>query len=236
MRPYTQQLAMDFWFAFDNYFMWKISPTVRQQLSDLTTGGEGFMYSEMYTSIQDGTFPTAYLEAVRPKASVLNSIFQEQENILKQSFGNSEINQQRAFEDFGQGILFDVRRATPQYQFWAVHSMDANYSAQQPPIGYYTWYSFLRAYTLLNGITDGYWLSLGRHIALGAVIQEFMKPRDITGGVHTNPNNPTISESKLAEFRSRYLAMDFNGLDRAFTSDDALGPRPLPSRFASMHK
>ena len=226
MKNYSSQMAMDFWYNYDNFFLWKANDLVKQQIGNLFAKGETYLYSQFENSIKSSTFPAAYITAATPYTEELNHLFKEQDVLLTKHFGTSEINQQQAFEEFGQGILYDTRRETAFYDFWPIHSMDANYEKGQPPIGYYTWYSFLRAYTLLNGITDGKWLNLARHIALSAAIQEFMKPRNIKGGVHSNPNNPRIAPDKLTEFRQTYLRMGFTALDQAFTYDNALGPRP----------
>ncbi|RMH15358.1 MAG: hypothetical protein D6696_21015 [Acidobacteria bacterium] len=233
MSDPTDQKAMDFWYDFDNFFLWEASPQVQALIRRLFTGGETTIYLQFAASVADGTFPQRFIAQVEPHRAELDQLFELQAQILDTYFGSSPDDQQRAFELFGQGTLYDVRRekAVP-YGFWPIHAMDADYAAKQPPIGYYTWYSFLRAYALLNAVTDGPLLTLATHIALAAAVQQFMKPKKIEGGVHSNPDNPPIAEDQLERFRRTYLPLDFAQLDQAFTRDNALGPRPKPKKFA----
>lgn len=233
MTYYTPQLAMDFWIEFNNHFLWFSTPELKQTMGPLFANGEMYTYFQLQNALENGQFPKSFANYAEQYRDNLATIFNDQDQILNKYFGDSTMNQQRAFEDFGQGTLYDVRREKKDpFNFWPVHSMDADYANNQPPVGYYSWYSFLRAYTVLNNITDGKWLTLATHIALGAAVQNNMKPKGIEGGVKENPNNPPIGSDVLEEFRNKYLPMNFEALDQAFISDDDLGPRPRKPKFA----
>jgi len=118
-----------------------------------------------------------------------------------------------AFIEFGTGLLTDERRNTPKYFFNVIHSMDG--SKDNPPVGYHRWHGVIRAYTLVNGISDGQWLTVDRCMALAWAIQSELKPLGITNNGE-NPNKKNIDPSKLQELESKYLGMTFDQLDDAF--------------------
>jgi hypothetical protein len=60
--------------------------------------------------------PIDFINEVRQDKQRVSSIIflaQKQLDIIDKSFGNEIESQQRAFEDFGQGILFDERSPRP---------------------------------------------------------------------------------------------------------------------------
>ena len=85
------------------------------------------------------TYPIDFLNEVKQEPERINSIIflaQKQLDILNKSFGNDNESEQRAFEDFGQGILFDDRAPRPVNN--RVHMMD------EGQFGFYRWHTFIR--------------------------------------------------------------------------------------------
>ena len=68
--------------------------------------------------------------------------------------GNDEL-ERRAFEDFGQGVLFDARHGRRDGD--NVHKMDVS-GPNNPPIGYHRWHIFIQATVFAGGDCDR-WLS-----------------------------------------------------------------------------
>ena len=73
---------------------------------------------------------------------MLSSLAKKQLDFIMKSFGSDIESEQRAFEDFGQGILYDDRAPRPVNN--RVHMMD------QGQFGFYRWHTFIRTAVLLN--------------------------------------------------------------------------------------
>lgn len=131
---------------------------------------------------------------------------QKQLDIIIKIFGNDIENQQRAFEDFGQGILFDDRPPRPVNN--RIHMMD------EGQFGFYSWHTFIRTTALLNYESER-WLNLDRHIGLACAINSELKPRQSTNDGN-NPNNSEISPKMLDKLCSFWLTLNFEELDTEF--------------------
>ena len=102
------------------------------------------------------TYPIDFINEVRQDEQRVKSIIflaQKQLDIINKSFGNNTESQQRAFEDFGQGILFDDRSPRPLNN--RVHMMD------EGQFGFYRWHTLIRTAVLLNQESE-MWLTCGQ--------------------------------------------------------------------------
>jgi len=131
---------------------------------------------------------------------------QNQLDIISKSFGDDIESQQRAFEDFGQGILFDERSPRPLNN--RVHRMD------EGRFGFYRWHIFIRTAALLNQEPER-WLHVDRHIGLACAIDSIQQPRQSSNDGN-NPNNSEISPEMLDKLRSFWLQLSFEELDAEF--------------------
>jgi hypothetical protein len=131
---------------------------------------------------------------------------QKQLDIINKTFGDDIESQQRAFEDFGHGILFDDRPPRPVNN--RIHKMDGG------QFGFYSWHSFIRIAVLLDHEPER-WLNVDRHIGLACAIDSKQQPRQSTNdGI--NPNNSEISPEMLDKLRSFWLPLNFEELDTEF--------------------
>ena len=140
---------------------------------------------------------------------------------------------QQALELFGQGVLFDKRRNNEEYGYWSIHSMDSTYP-ENPPIGYYSWYVFVRAYSKVTGRADKSLLHFARCIALAAAIQNKLEPKGASGPTRRNPNNKPITPAVLKRLQGQYMTKKFAELDKLFgdaARNSPLGPPPPTPRF-----
>ncbi|NES21467.1 MAG: hypothetical protein F6K41_21690 [Symploca sp. SIO3E6] len=172
----------------------------------------------------------AEMAQFRSQLETVQSITDE---LLYEYFGYSLENVRDAFILFGQGTMYDLRRKSELYYFWTIHSMDGTYP-NEPPVGYYQWYPWVRAYSLVTGNESQPVLNLARSITLGAVIQEEMEPRGIEGPTKCNPYNKPIDPKELERLISIYMSMTFPELDELYATakeDSPLGP-PLPQEAA----
>ncbi|TLX86926.1 MAG: hypothetical protein E6K97_09960 [Thaumarchaeota archaeon] len=107
------------------------------------------------------------------------------------SFGNDIESEQRAFEDFGQGILFDDRRPRPLNN--RVHMMD------EGQFGFYMWHTFVRTAVLLDQDPQR-WIHVDRHICLACAIDSIQHPRQSTNDSN-KPNNRDVPTEILNSIR-----------------------------------
>lgn len=201
---YSSQLGTNFWFEFDNFFLWDERQDVLKALgniSDLDRICKEHKINE--------TYPIDFINEVREDEQRVKSIIflaQKQLDIINKSFGNNTESQQRAFEDFGQGILFDDRSPRPLNN--RVHMMD------EGQFGFYRWHILIRTAMLLNHESE-MWIHVDRHIGLACSIDSVQRPRQSTNNGN-NPNNSKISAEMLDKLRSFWLQLNFEELDREF--------------------
>jgi hypothetical protein len=150
-----------------------------------------------------------YIDEVKQDMERVNSIIflvQKQLDIINETLGDDIENQQRAFEDFGQGILFDDRSPRPLSN--RVHMMD------EGQFGFYSWHTFVRTAALLNHESERL-LNVDRHNGLACAIDSKQHPRQSTNNGN-NPNNPEIDPEMLDKLRSFWLHLNFEELDAEF--------------------
>ena len=201
---YSRQLGTNFWYEFDNFFLWDERQDVLKSLgniSDLDRICKEHKINETYT--------IDFINEVRQDEQRVKSIIflaQKQLEIMNKSFGNNIESQQIAFEDFGQGLLFDDRSPRPLNN--RVHMMD------EGQFGFYRWHTLIRTAVLLNHESE-MWLHVDRHIGLACSIDSLQRPRQSTNDGN-NPNNSEISPIMLDKFRAFWLQLNFEELDREF--------------------
>jgi hypothetical protein len=129
--------------------------------------------------------------------------------IINKAFGDDLESQQRAFEDFGQGVLFDERAPRPINN--RIHMMD------EGQFGFYRWHTLIRTAVLLDHEPER-WLSVDRHIGLACAIDSKQRPSQSTDDGN-NPNIPEISDEMLEKFRSIWLPLSFEDVDTEFDNN-----------------
>jgi len=201
---YSRQLGTNFWYEFDNFFLWderQVILKARGSVSDLDRICKEHKLN--------GTYPIDYINEVKQDKERINSVIflaQKQLDIITKTFGDDIESQQRAFEDFGQGILFDDRPPRPLNN--RVHMMD------EGQFGFYSWHTFIRTAALLNNESER-WLNVDKHIGLACAIDSKRQPRQSTKDGN-NPNNSEISLEMLDKLRSFWLPLNFEELDTEF--------------------
>lgn len=241
------QRASDFFYAFDNYTLFGINVPPEQQAASQAMqnafgeifsafGGEVQFYAVFRNYYKKDPTLADFKQRMMQYDSELTLTQTDTEKLLAQYLDGAlpslDDAIQQAFELFGQGTMFDERRNNAQYGFWSIHGMDSTYP-RNPPIGYYGWYVFIRAYSLVMGVEDGDALHLARCVTLAAAIQQLLQPKGVSGPTKTNPNNPPIDPEALAGLRAQYMNLSFTELDPLFgaaPTNSPLGPPPSTMR------
>jgi hypothetical protein len=243
MTPINPQFASDFFYAFDNYTLFNLNVPVGQQAASKAMqtafgdifqafSGETGVYAFFRRSYATDPSLAGFKARMSSFQSQLVLVQNDTDKLLQQYLGNASPNfadsVQQAFELFGQGVMYDLRRNTADYDFWTIHGMDSTYP-DNPPIGYFGWYTFVRAYSLVQGVESERLLHFARCITAAAAIQNLLKPAGVSGPTHKNPNNPPITPDALEKIRRNYMSLSFAELDQRFATagaDSPLGPPP----------
>jgi hypothetical protein len=208
---YTQHLANDFWYEFDNTFFWRLESAMDTAIGN--SGDIDILYDKHRTN---GTYPSGYIDELgedKNRADSILFVAQNQFQIIIKYFQNDIQSQQKAFEDFGQGILYDSR--SPRSKDRRIHMMDENRS------GYRFWHIFIRTAVLLTKDISidilHRWLDIDRHIGLASGIHLKQHPSQ-SNASGQDPKNPEIDPSVLKQLQDIWLKCTFSQLDDLFDS------------------
>jgi hypothetical protein len=210
LLEYSYALGNNFWYEFDNYFAWEFD---KHPEADAAYKKLGDLLTPYLKYRKKGIFPQDFANEIRKNDERVNAIIvlaKVQRDILSKYFNDDLIAQQQAFEDFGQGVLFDDR--PPRWPMVRIHMMEEGIR------GYYRWHVFIRALVITNeniSLENDIWLHVDRHVGLASAIHYQQQPHQ-SGSDGTNPNNPQIDSNALTQFRNFWLGLNFEQLDTAF--------------------
>jgi len=197
----VDQVATDFWFTYDDHFLFNPPPQVIAAYAAL--GDIDGPLTQFTQTRAAGTFPAAFRAAVEPLRAGLTALSAEQLAIVAQFYADDDAALQAAFEHFGCGDLFDDRRPPGN----KVHMMDSSGPAN-PPIGYHRWHAIIRAMTEL-GIDADRWNAIDRFVALAWAIHAETQPTQ-------DAHNPPVVAQRLVALRNNWLNRTPAELDDAF--------------------
>lgn len=211
---YTREQGIEFWYAFDEAFLNRPTQEVRRLYTEIR--GPGTVLTWWRQSRSAGTYPASFADAARAVFPAFLRLAELQFEVMQQHFPDDMDSLRLAFEDFGQGVLFDDRRLPTN----KIHKMDIG-GPLVPPVGYHRWHANIRA-AVLAGADISRWLELNRFVGLAWAIQSIAKP------VEDAPDNPALPASTLEGLRDIWLGMNADELDSAFDSVPYPPPELLP--------
>ncbi|MCA9774736.1 MAG: hypothetical protein KC466_20115 [Myxococcales bacterium] len=202
---YTRERATEFWYEFDRGLAHTADKEVRGKVGAM--GGRDHFLNLWRRHRSAGTLATGFVEDARASAGPIRAVSAMQLDVFDKHFGGDRDFERRAFEDFGQGVLFDDRRSKGHkvpmmriYEEWG-----------RTPIEYFRWHCFARA-AQAAGVEPDRWLHLDRAITLAWKIQTEARPEP------DNAHNPGLPEPRRAELRARYMAMSAEELDEVWAA------------------
>ncbi len=203
---YNIDIGNEFWYQFDLKFLPSSASIDIMQAYGAVGGPDGVKNRWELARSSNGTFPDDFEAFASEKRDAIALVSNEQKEVFDEFFNADFDGLRQAFEDFGQGILFDDRRPNGD----KIHKMDTG-GITSPPIGYHRWHPFIRAQAM-NGLDLDYWLKIDRLVGLAWQIQSEMKP------VEDKPDNPRMNAQRLRELREKWLKLDFHHIDAEFNS------------------
>ncbi|SEF33116.1 hypothetical protein SAMN05421837_106606 [Amycolatopsis pretoriensis] len=147
-------------------------------------------------------YPRNYAEFVKPIEPQLKTLSALQLGNFDRFYRGDEDGLVKAFAAFGQGILYDPRRADVESE---VHTMDGD-----PPTGYHFWHCVQRAQMVL-GIDRHRWARIDPVLGFAWALQSIARPDHR----HVNPGLPREQVRALARY---WLPRSPAELDRDFRS------------------
>ena len=214
---FSRELAIAFWNEFDNNFIGNsVSQEVINAFNLVYAKGFNFWLKRWRIHRLLGTFPEGFKNELDQQVSrEVLFLADKQLEIINKFFKGDAESERRAFEEFGQGILYDD--VNPREPRDKIHKMDAY---PLPPIGYHRWHVFIRM-AVLSGANNDRWIQIDRLVGLAWALQSELFPEN------NNPNNSEISQRAIENLRSLWLQRSFEELDNAFGNHFVLFPISL---------
>lgn len=211
---YTPEIGRRFWFEFDE------ATQGDDNFGTLIRHAGGFRIQDNYRSTRSqGRYPAAFTQQFQARRDDWVKIAALQTDMIGNLLGNDFSDIQSAFEDFGQGTLFDAQRP-PGNQ---IHMMDGQTGTLM--VGYHRWHASIRVIQLL-GIGDAvWWENLNKVLGLAWAIQSFAKPRQ------QNAPNPALAAGDLQALRDAWLPLAPDRRDHQYDlTAEAVGFHPSPKQ------
>jgi hypothetical protein len=213
--------CLDFWYRFDLLF----NPTFGQVSEDVLEAYDSILNLPALwlsdRSSNDGRdYPSNFSRRILDNEEIADSLnllanyqFNEYNKLIEMS--GDKTNLQRAFEFFGQGILFDncldeITQQPRRPNNEKVHMMDiAN-------VGYPRWYVFCRS-AVIAGLDSDFWTIIARLVAVAFSLHSSLNPvQSVNGEDPQNKSSPLLAKKYLAQFRKS----DLISLDKLFDNQD----------------
>jgi len=206
---------MNFWYAFDNTFLFKSNAEIRGAIAKVDPYGK--LLNLFYYHVQQNTINSGGYKNDIEKENIKESIkmlIEEQLKIMDESFKNNVELESKAFELFSQGLLFDNKLGSDglprRPSGTKIHKMDSDVT------GFVAWHAFIRAAVVLQVLeTTNRLLQIDREIALSAsilasLIKEGRKPQQ-----SDNPNlNKPLDNGIILQLKNYWMNQSFEDMDK----------------------
>ncbi|MEZ0090176.1 hypothetical protein [Streptacidiphilus sp. EB129] len=195
--------ANEMWYQFDLQLGDGATPAVMAANNALSTvlpgDPEVSIIRDYMAQRTAGTYPASFKTLVSPLKDALTVISAAELSVFHTYYGDDYHGLMGAFEDFGQGVLYDPRRVVGQ----KTHIMDGH-----PPVSYHSWHCFIRGMQML-GIHADEWARIDPMLGLAWEIQSIVKPP-------TDTLMPGLPESVLKPLRRKWLHMSPADIDQQY--------------------
>ncbi|MEV0244075.1 Tat pathway signal sequence domain protein [Streptomyces sp. NPDC050674] len=197
--------ANEFWYQYDEMSYYTPSQEMKDAVYAIVAPFGGFTktYDAWVETRKSGRYPRSYMELIRPNKAAFEVISREQIKVYDQFYGRDPRGLLFAFQEYGQGTLFDPRRPDGQ----KVHMM--NYTPPSPTHAYHRWHPFLAGFALL-GIKPHYWTHINRLVGVAWELQSLAQP------ITDRNDNPHLPGRTVRRVTAKWMCRDRAELDKAF--------------------
>lgn len=206
--------ANEFWYQYDEMSYYTPSQEMSDAVKAITTPFGGFTktYDAWVETRKSGRYPRSWVELVKPNKAAFEVLSREQLKVYDKFYGRDQRGLLFAFQEYGQGTLFDPRRPVGQ----KVHMM--NYTPPEPTHAYHRWHPFLASFALL-GIEGRWWTNVNRLVGVAWELQSLALP------ITDKADNPHLPQRTVRHITKKWLGRDRYELDLAF--DNSPFPKDL---------
>jgi hypothetical protein len=202
-----RERSKEFWYEFDNFF----NPAYGQVPEEVFAAyagiqGPDYVLDRWRDHRRLGSYPDGFQAELTALREPLLFLSTKQVELLDRHFAGDPDAERTAFEQLGQGVLFDDRRPAGD----KLHKLDMG-GPDDPPVSYHRWHATIRAAVMVGADADR-WLQIDRNVGLAWAIQSEARP------IQDAPDNPGLPAARLEELRSTWQALSFDELDTAFDS------------------
>ncbi|MGS2586148.1 hypothetical protein [Streptomyces hebeiensis] len=198
--------ANEMWYRFDDVTNFKASPELMEAYTAIAGHLGGDVESAPLRIWREMSahpdYPYNFVERFRPLVGPLTLISRTQLGCFDRYYPRHGSGLVRAFSYFGQGVLFDPRRADVKSE---VHAMNG-----AVPRGYHVWHVYIRAMTLL-GVDRERWAAIASLNAFAWALQSVARP-------DLRAVNPPLPAGTVARLAAGWLPRDAGRLDSDFQS------------------
>lgn len=197
--------ANEMWYQFDEAAFYHPAQEVIDAYNALGTyvGAANFVdgfRDKWLEMVQSTDYPNNYTEFAKPVEPQLRLLSTLELTSFDKYYRPNSAQFVEAFGYFGQGVLFDPRRADIQQE---VHTM-------APITNYHGWHAYLRAMMFLD-IDCARWARIDPVVAFAWAVQSIAQPS-------THISNPPLPTATMAKLAAKWLPRTPQQLDQDFQS------------------
>ncbi|MDT0424168.1 MULTISPECIES: Tat pathway signal sequence domain protein [Streptomyces] len=195
----------EFWYQYDEVSYFNPTPEMTAAVGAIITPFGGFekIYDAWEATRRSGSYPRPYLDLIKPNKDAFVVLSREQRKIYDEYYGGDPRGLVDAFQQFGQGTLYDPRRPEGE----RVHMM--NFTPPDPTHAYHRWHPFLAGFVLL-GIDTAWWTHINRLAGAAWELQSLAQPQI------DRDDNPPLPRRTVDRLTVKWLRRDRAALDRTF--------------------
>ncbi|MEU8772403.1 Tat pathway signal sequence domain protein [Streptomyces sp. NPDC048606] len=197
--------ANEFWYEYDERFYYTPTPELSAAVGAITGQFGGFTksYDAWVATRQGGRYPRSWVELIKPYRKEFQLLSRAQKEVYEQFYGRDPRGLIFAFQEFGQGTLFDPRRPAGN----KVHMM--NYTPPNPTHAYHRWHPFLQSFQLLD-IDKAWWSHVNRLVGAAWELQSIGKP------VNDANDNKHLPKRVVHQVTTKWLLRSNDRVNKAF--------------------
>ncbi|NXY98120.1 Tat pathway signal sequence domain protein [Streptomyces sp. BR123] len=197
--------ANEFWYDYDEMSYYNPTEELKAAVGAITAPFGGFTksYDAWAATRQGGRYPRSWMELIEPRRAEFELLSRAQRAVYDKWYGRDPKGLVFAFQEFGQGTLFDPRRPAGN----KVHMM--NYTPPSATHAYHRWHPYLQSFQLL-GIDRQFWAHINRLVGAAWEIQSIAQP------VTDRNDNKHISKHVVRQVTAKWLCRSNERMNQAF--------------------
>jgi hypothetical protein len=199
--------ANEFWYEYDERFYYNPTPDLVEAVDVITQPFGDFTQTDAAWAAarSSGRYPRSFIELIAPNKDAFELLSEAQREVYDEFYGRDPQGLLFAFQEFGQGVLFDPRRPAGN----KVHMM--NYTPPAFTHAYHRWHPFLAGFQLLN-VDKKWWTQINRLAGTAWELQSIGQP------VNDANDNKRLSRRTVQGVTRKWARRSSTQIDAAFDS------------------